>query len=144
MRSPSWLLVAPVLLGGSGCLERPPAQGVGSSADAIEPIGEAAVQLFHAYLGVLSRAFHEQGIMGRQTMDEIAPTAGTWVHFSKTEYRGSIDQVSYVGEFETRTGQGEELRAGVETTLGNADYARMDQVLREGDEVAFLPPVSGG
>ena len=26
----------------------------------------------------------------------------------------------------------------------NADYARMDQVLRDGDEVAFLPPVSGG
>ena len=26
----------------------------------------------------------------------------------------------------------------------NADYARMDQALREGDEVAFLPPVSGG
>ena len=26
----------------------------------------------------------------------------------------------------------------------NADYARMDQVVREGDEVAFLPPVSGG
>jgi molybdopterin converting factor subunit 1 len=26
----------------------------------------------------------------------------------------------------------------------NADYARMDQVLRAGDEVAFLPPVSGG
>jgi molybdopterin converting factor subunit 1 len=26
----------------------------------------------------------------------------------------------------------------------NADYARMDQVLCEGDEVAFLPPVSGG
>ena len=26
----------------------------------------------------------------------------------------------------------------------NADYARMDQVLAEGDEVAFLPPVSGG
>jgi molybdopterin converting factor subunit 1 len=26
----------------------------------------------------------------------------------------------------------------------NADYARMDQVLRPGDEVAFLPPVSGG
>jgi molybdopterin converting factor subunit 1 len=26
----------------------------------------------------------------------------------------------------------------------NADYARMDRVLREGDEVAFLPPVSGG
>jgi molybdopterin converting factor subunit 1 len=26
----------------------------------------------------------------------------------------------------------------------NADYARMDCVLRDGDEVAFLPPVSGG
>jgi len=26
----------------------------------------------------------------------------------------------------------------------NADYARMDYVLSEGDEVAFLPPVSGG
>lgn len=26
----------------------------------------------------------------------------------------------------------------------NADYARMQDVLRDGDEVAFLPPVSGG
>jgi molybdopterin converting factor subunit 1 len=26
----------------------------------------------------------------------------------------------------------------------NADYARMDQGLNDGDEVAFLPPVSGG
>ena len=26
----------------------------------------------------------------------------------------------------------------------NADYARMDQALRDGDDVAFLPPVSGG
>jgi molybdopterin converting factor subunit 1 len=26
----------------------------------------------------------------------------------------------------------------------NADYARMDHVVHEGDEVAFLPPVSGG
>jgi molybdopterin converting factor subunit 1 len=26
----------------------------------------------------------------------------------------------------------------------NADYARMDHVLADGDEVAFLPPVSGG
>ena len=26
----------------------------------------------------------------------------------------------------------------------NADYARMDHVLRADDEVAFLPPVSGG
>jgi molybdopterin converting factor subunit 1 len=26
----------------------------------------------------------------------------------------------------------------------NADYARMDTPLNDGDEVAFLPPVSGG
>jgi molybdopterin converting factor subunit 1 len=26
----------------------------------------------------------------------------------------------------------------------NADYTRLDHALREGDEVAFLPPVSGG
>ena len=26
----------------------------------------------------------------------------------------------------------------------NADYARMDQRVHDGDEVAFLPPVSGG
>ena len=26
----------------------------------------------------------------------------------------------------------------------NADYARMDQPIGDGDEVAFLPPVSGG
>ena len=26
----------------------------------------------------------------------------------------------------------------------NADYAKPDRVLKDGDEVAFLPPVSGG
>ena len=26
----------------------------------------------------------------------------------------------------------------------NADYARMDTALHDGDEIAFLPPVSGG
>ncbi|HYM23350.1 MAG TPA: MoaD/ThiS family protein [Vicinamibacterales bacterium] len=26
----------------------------------------------------------------------------------------------------------------------NAEYARMDRVITDGDEVAFLPPVSGG
>jgi molybdopterin converting factor subunit 1 len=26
----------------------------------------------------------------------------------------------------------------------NADYARMDHAVEDGDEIAFLPPVSGG
>jgi molybdopterin converting factor subunit 1 len=30
------------------------------------------------------------------------------------------------------------------STAINADYARMDQIVGDGDEVAFLPPVSGG
>jgi molybdopterin converting factor subunit 1 len=30
------------------------------------------------------------------------------------------------------------------STAVNADYARMDQGVSDGDEVAFLPPVSGG
>jgi molybdopterin converting factor subunit 1 len=30
------------------------------------------------------------------------------------------------------------------STALNADYARMDRPVAEGDEVAFLPPVSGG
>ena len=30
------------------------------------------------------------------------------------------------------------------STAINADYARMTQVVDEGDEIAFLPPVSGG
>jgi molybdopterin converting factor subunit 1 len=30
------------------------------------------------------------------------------------------------------------------STAVNTDYAHMDHVLGDGDEVAFLPPVSGG
>jgi molybdopterin converting factor subunit 1 len=30
------------------------------------------------------------------------------------------------------------------STAVNADYAKMSQVVGDGDEVAFLPPVSGG
>jgi molybdopterin converting factor subunit 1 len=30
------------------------------------------------------------------------------------------------------------------STAVNADYARMDHAVSDGDEVAFLPPVSGG
>jgi molybdopterin converting factor subunit 1 len=30
------------------------------------------------------------------------------------------------------------------STAINADYAKMDRVVNDGDEIAFLPPVSGG
>ena len=30
------------------------------------------------------------------------------------------------------------------STAINADYAKMDQAVGDGDEIAFLPPVSGG
>ena len=36
-----------------------------------------------------------------------------------------------------------DYRDAVSTAI-NAEYAKMDCVLRDGDEVAFLPPVSGG
>ena len=37
--------------------------------------------------------------------------------------------------------------AGYERSISsavNADYTRMDRIIGEGDEIAFLPPVSGG
>ena len=33
---------------------------------------------------------------------------------------------------------------GAVTCAVNSDFARMDTLLRDGDAVAFLPPVSGG
>lgn len=36
-----------------------------------------------------------------------------------------------------------EYERSISTAL-NADYARMDAEVHDGDEVAFLPPVSGG
>jgi molybdopterin converting factor subunit 1 len=33
---------------------------------------------------------------------------------------------------------------GAVSAARNEDYARLDTVVHEGDEVAFLPPVSGG
>ena len=44
-----------------------------------------------------------------------------------------------VRDFPDFAGYGRSISAAV-----NADYARMDRRVREGDEIAFLPPVSGG
>jgi molybdopterin converting factor subunit 1 len=44
-----------------------------------------------------------------------------------------------VTEFPELAGYDRSISAAV-----NADYARMDQSVGDGDEVAFLPPVSGG
>jgi molybdopterin converting factor subunit 1 len=44
-----------------------------------------------------------------------------------------------VAEFPELEGYGRSI-----STALNADYARMEQTVREGDEIAFLPPVSGG
>ncbi len=43
------------------------------------------------------------------------------------------------GEFPDLAPYGRSISSAV-----NADYARMDRVVRDGDEIAFLPPVSGG
>jgi molybdopterin converting factor subunit 1 len=43
------------------------------------------------------------------------------------------------GEYPELSGYERSLSSAV-----NADYAKMDSVLHDGDEVAFLPPVSGG
>ena len=44
-----------------------------------------------------------------------------------------------VGEFPDLAGYEKSISSAV-----NADYARMDRAVQDGDEVAFLPPVSGG
>ena len=44
-----------------------------------------------------------------------------------------------IADFAGLEAYGESLSSAV-----NAEYARMDVVLNDGDEVAFLPPVSGG
>ncbi len=36
------------------------------------------------------------------------------------------------------------LAASVHSTAVNRQYAKAEQVLREGDEIALIPPVSGG
>lgn len=44
-----------------------------------------------------------------------------------------------VGEYPALAGYERSISVAV-----NADYARMDRLVEDGDEVAFLPPVSGG
>lgn len=44
-----------------------------------------------------------------------------------------------IADFAGLEAYGESLSSAV-----NAEYARMNVVLNDGDEVAFLPPVSGG
>ena len=44
-----------------------------------------------------------------------------------------------IGDFPDLDGYRDSISAAV-----NAEYSRMDAPLAEGDEVAFLPPVSGG
>ena len=48
--------------------------------------------------------------------------------------------------WDTLTAEFPDLRAYQETISAavNAEYSRMDAPLGDGDEVAFLPPVSGG
>jgi molybdopterin converting factor subunit 1 len=51
----------------------------------------------------------------------------------QTVWRGLVDEMPALGEYERTM-----------SVAVNADYSRMSAQVREGDEVAFLPPVSGG
>ncbi len=64
---------------------------------------------------------------GELVRDVAAPaTAGT-------VWRGLVAEYPALAEFERAM-----------SVAVNADYSRMHAEVREGDEVAFLPPVSGG
>jgi molybdopterin converting factor subunit 1 len=51
----------------------------------------------------------------------------------QTVWRSLVAEMPGLGEYER-----------VMSVAVNADYARMSAAVHEGDEVAFLPPVSGG
>jgi molybdopterin converting factor subunit 1 len=59
---------------------------------------------------------------------DVAP--GATVH---SLWRGLAEEFPPLGEYERAI-----------STAVNEDYARMDAEVHDGDEVAFLPPVSGG
>jgi molybdopterin converting factor subunit 1 len=48
-------------------------------------------------------------------------------------WRGLVDEMPALGDYEKTM-----------SVAVNADYSRMSAPVSEGDEVAFLPPVSGG
>jgi molybdopterin converting factor subunit 1 len=68
-------------------------------------------------------------IAGRDTL-ERAPAAGATMG---DVWRSLVEEFPELGAFDT-------------TVSGalNAEYARMTREVTDGDEVAFLPPVSGG
>jgi molybdopterin synthase sulfur carrier subunit len=53
------------------------------------------------------------------------------------------DSASTVGEVWDRVSGGRPLPANLLLAV-NMDYASPEQAVRDGDEVAFLPPVTGG
>src|SRR5262249_9790406 len=68
-------------------------------------------------------------IVGRsEVAREVMPGATI-----ETVWRGLAGEVPELAQYERSI-----------SSAVNADYARRDHVLSDGDEVAFLPPVSGG
>ncbi|HEU4636936.1 MAG TPA: molybdopterin converting factor subunit 1 [Edaphobacter sp.] len=67
--------------------------------------------------------------------------------FGSSEEFVELEQGARVGElsaaYEDRMGTRKELMQCMAVAV-NREYAKAEQVLREGDEVALLPPVSGG
>ena len=68
-------------------------------------------------------------IVGAAELNRPAPGDAT----VRTVWRGLVSEFPDLAPYETSI-----------STAVNADYAGMDQAVAEGDEVAFLPPVSGG
>jgi len=68
-------------------------------------------------------------IAGRETLDRAAGTGAT----IGDVWRSLVVEFPALGAFDTT----------VSCAL-NAEYARMTREVADGDEVAFLPPVSGG
>ena len=68
-------------------------------------------------------------LAGRAELSQVLPERAT--------VRNAWDAT--VNEFPALAAYGSSISAAV-----NADYARFTEQLKDGDEVAFLPPVSGG